>query len=339
MRKPFLIVAGTGRDGTTSMAHFLHDLFAEEGGKRRVAHEFAARECYNRFDRFARTGDRSEMEALRKVFRTCPFDAIVGNGYAFVLSQLGDAVPEDTLFIHLKRDREACIRSLVKHCELFPESQGHYSLRKDVDYHVWRTAAFHLGEMSKEAWDALPMEEKFAWYYDRTHSLLEEASRRFPRHMAVHTETIDQPETMQRIADFAGIRVDRLPAPRRSNTFTYFDVSMIDPFYIPKSQWLYGDFNFKKSLENDAYCLNFFCKSFFSWHHYLSSEGEKDEYARYVTTQKALRDEMGHGIAVLRKWLFMYRLMWWTAPIRKPIRRALNRFPRLREQLRRRFAP
>src|SRR4051812_22413492 len=130
-QKPNVIVLGTGRDGTVSMFHFLTALFGREGKGRNACHEFSSREFYNRFDMFARSGDESEMDVLREIFKTCPFDAVIGNGYAFTLSKLRDALPRDTALIHLKRDRDACIRSLIKHCELFPEAHGYYSPRRD----------------------------------------------------------------------------------------------------------------------------------------------------------------------------------------------------------------
>jgi hypothetical protein len=34
-------------------------------------------------------------------------------------------------------------------------------------------AAFHLDELTREAWDRLPLAEKFGWYYDKTHALIE----------------------------------------------------------------------------------------------------------------------------------------------------------------------
>ena len=97
----------------------------------------------------------------------CPYDSIVGNGYAAILPLFAEHYGRDLKVVHLYRDdREACIESLITNCELFPTAYRYYSSSPEAE--VKRMAAFHFGDMSRAVWDRLPLREKFGWYYDKS---------------------------------------------------------------------------------------------------------------------------------------------------------------------------
>lgn len=123
----------------------------------------------------------------------CPFDCVIGNGYAPVLPFFAEFGQTRTLVQVRRGDRDACIRSLMRNCELFPTTFGYYSDSDQAT--IKRMAAFHFGEMTRACWDRLPLVEKLAWYYDKTHALIDAASGYFPEYLEVVTEHINDEQT------------------------------------------------------------------------------------------------------------------------------------------------
>ena len=133
-------------------------------------HEYCCREIYQAFCDFSETGDGRHADALKRMVADCPYDSIVGNGYAAILPLFAEHYGRGLKVVHLYRDREACIESLITNCELFPTAYRYYSSSPEAE--IKRMAAFHFGDMSRDAWDRLPIREKFGWYYDKTHALV-----------------------------------------------------------------------------------------------------------------------------------------------------------------------
>lgn len=301
-----LLVTGTGRDGTKSMTHVLNGLFEQEGQGRKADHEYACRESYNAFDAFTASGDIRALDRLRAMFADCPHDAVVGNGYAFVLPYLRDLLPPDLAFIHLqRRDRDAGIRSWVKHAGVLPESNG-YVPCPDGGVLVKRTTAAHLGEMKQEAWDALPLAEKFGWYYDKTHALLAGQCKLFPRSMHVYTEDLSNETVLNAIAAFVGVTPHRPILPEHKNRFTYADISQIDPYYVQKAQWLFGNFDFNRACRDELYPVDYFIERFYSWYPYLLNDVDKEELSKHIVSPQDVIKRVDEGAALLDRWARLF---------------------------------
>jgi len=154
-----ILCIGTGRDGTQSLNHMIQRVYGQTGGRLSV-HEYCCREIYQAFCDFSETGDGDRAEALKRMVADCPYDSIVGNGYAAILPRFAERYGRGLKIVHLYRaDRDACISSLMMNCELFPAAYRYYSSSPAAV--VKRMAAFHFGDMSAAAWDRLPLREKF----------------------------------------------------------------------------------------------------------------------------------------------------------------------------------
>jgi hypothetical protein len=104
--------------------------------------------------------------------------------------------------VHVRRrDRTACIASLRRHCDLFPATYGYYTT--DAEAAGKRMAAFHFGEMTRAEWDRLPLEERFGWYYDKTHALVDGYKSLFETCTEIETEALDDEETRRTLARIA----------------------------------------------------------------------------------------------------------------------------------------
>lgn len=326
--KPKIIVAGTGRDGTVSMNHFFNEIFTQEKTGMTSCHEFAARDCYNLVDKFwhsqqAGKEDVTALEELRTIFAKCPYDAIVGNGYSLAQRYIPDLFDKNCYFIHLKRrDRQACINSWIKCCTLFPEANGHYTDDHSTDIQVWRMTAFHFGEMTKDEWAKLSLNEKCAWYYDKTHETIEELATQFPKRMSFFTEDLSNPDRLAELAHFLDIKLTSKPQPSKKNAFTYADVTHVSEHFVPKAQWQFGNFDFPKAVEDNTYAIDYFCERYISWYSYLRSKQDKGEMEKYIPDDKVLLKEIREAREILHKWQRQFELLEQT--VTNPIASKLN---------------
>src|ERR1700735_2858462 len=151
-----ILCVGTGRDGTQSLNHMIEHVFAGAGGERHSMHEYCCREFYQAFCDQRETGDPSHADAIERMIAACPYDSIVGNGYAAILPLFAKHHGRDLKLVHLYRDSDACIASLMTNCALFPTAYRYYSESSEAV--VKRMAAFHFGEMSRTEWGRLRLE-------------------------------------------------------------------------------------------------------------------------------------------------------------------------------------
>jgi hypothetical protein len=260
-----ILCVGTGRDGTQSLNYMIQRVFSETGD-RQTMHEYCCREIYQAFCDFAETGDEHHAEALKRMVTDCPFDSVVGNGYAAILPLFAERYGRGLKIVHLYRDdREACIESLITNCELFPTAYRYYSASPEAK--VKRMAAFHFGDMSCVEWDRLPLREKFAWYYDKTHALVRQHLALFDRHVEIATESLNDEATRRAIADFVDGTVAPAPPQTHLNA-TVINISSFPRQHQVKMNWLMGRLNMEELAKDDVYALNYFLDKYVAWTNY-----------------------------------------------------------------------
>jgi SAM-dependent methyltransferase len=264
-RKLKVLCVGTGRDGTQSLNHMIQRVFAETGDRQSM-HEYCCREIYQAFCDFRETDDGDYADALKRMVADCPYDSIVGNGYAAILPLFAECYGRDLKIVHLYRnDRDACIESLITNCELFPAAYRYYSSSPEAK--VKRMAAFHFGDMSRAAWDRLPTREKFGWYYDKTHALVRQYLALFDTHIEIATESLNDEATRRAIADFVD-GGEAAPPPRTHLNASVIDISSFPKQHQHKLHWLMGRLNIEELASDDLYAVDYFLDKFVAWSGY-----------------------------------------------------------------------
>ncbi len=265
MRPARIICVGTGRDGTLSVTQMIQDIFDRTEGRygRHTFHEYGARELYNAFAGYKETGEEKFVEEIRRIIRECPFDCIVGNGYAAVLPFFREQWGPDTRLIHLRRrDRDACIASYAKNAELFPEANGYYATVEGA--RVKRMAAFHFGEMNREEWERIPIAAKFAWYYDKTHALIDQHKALFGSAIEIATEDLSAEPTRRAIARLVTGADSVVPPASHVHSYT-FDIASFPEDIRGKAMWLIGQTDWDRLVGDDAYAVIYFLRKFIEW--------------------------------------------------------------------------
>jgi hypothetical protein len=277
-----LICIGTGRDGTQSLNHMIHGLFERAGG--RTMHEYCCRELYGAFCDHAETGEARYLTQIDRMIAECPYDCIVGNGYAAILPSFAQRCGRDLGLVHIYRaDRDACIRSLKKNCELFPAAYRYYSSSPQAT--AKRMAAFHFGEMTQSAWDRLSLDEKFAWYYDKTHALIRAHKDLFADFVEISTESMNEEANRRLIARLALGNESALPAPAHLNAHS-IDIASAPREHRFKMQWLLGRIDLNQLTQDDVYAIDYFLDKFSAWTGYQIRQGPQLGPARQQSPQE-----------------------------------------------------
>jgi len=193
----------------------------------------------------------------------CPYDCIVGNGYAAILPFFHEQWGPGTKIVHLRRvNRDACIAGLIKNCELFPGAYRNYTAAEGAT--IERIAAFHFGEMSKDDWHRMPTVAKFGWYYDKTHALIEQHRGLFAEYVEISTETLSEESTRRTLARMACVSNSLLPPPTHLNAQT-FDITSVAEEHRDKAIWLLGNLSWESLVEDDVYAIKYFLDMFVAW--------------------------------------------------------------------------
>lgn len=271
LRRLRVLFVGTGRDGTLSLARMVGEVFEREGAGRQVMHEYASRELYDSFANLMETGDPAYREEARRLILQCPYDCIVGNGYAPLLPLFAECCGPELVLVHIRRlDRDACIRSLVENCEFFPLAYGNYSTSPEARTN--RMTAVHFGEMDPDTWRALPIESKLGWFFDKTHALIDENSKRFTHRFEMHTEHINDEATRVLIATVLGLDAAGPPAPTHLNA--HASMASLPRERRDKMQWLMGRFDLRRAADDDLYATDYFLNAFIAWTGYQIRRNE-----------------------------------------------------------------
>lgn len=260
-----VVCVATGRDGTQSLNHMIEYLYAKSGARRSM-HEYCCREFNQAFCEFVETGDAGAAGALDRMIADCPFECIVGNGYAAILPLFAKHYGRGLKVVHLCRtDRDACIASLVKNSEMFPTAHRYYSQSPEAT--IKRMTAFHFGEMSHAAWDRLTLLEKFSWYYDKTHALVRQHLTLFDASMLVQTEHLNDAATRLSVADFVADAPTIVP-PKTHLNASSIEIGSFAKEHRAKMHWLMGRLNIEEAATDDVYALEYFLNKFIAWSGY-----------------------------------------------------------------------
>jgi hypothetical protein len=243
-----ILCVGTGRDGTTSLARIMQDVFDHRGSGETAQHEWASSELNTLFCNWVETRDPSFETEIRELIRHSPSACVTGNGYAAVLPIIAEELGDQVTVVHLRRrDRQACIASLVENAELSPQNHFYYATSPIAKSK--RPTAFHFGEMSKDEWSALSLHDKFAWYYDKTHSLIEQHKPLFAKTLSIDTEDLSDENVRAALAHAAGS--DQTPRAFHVNRFV--DLRHVPPTRHSFVQRLLGQLDVQKLAHDDLY--------------------------------------------------------------------------------------
>ncbi len=201
-----LVVAGSGRDGTTTVRELVRSLSRLNGEEWVVPNELYCGHICNLTTVHLETGITAYRHALRDLLEHVPAHALVGPAYQFALDLLADLHGPGVRLIHLRRrDRAACIESIARIVRLKPAGAINYSdveCPKDQRDYFQRPAAYHYGEMTRAEWSTLDLRSKIGWYFDKTHALITAAQSHFAATLGVATEELGERATVARIANF-----------------------------------------------------------------------------------------------------------------------------------------
>jgi hypothetical protein len=150
-------------------------------------------------------------------------------------------------------------------------------------------AAFHFGEMSRAQWDNLPIDEKFGWYYDKTHALVRKHASLFDNYIEITTESLDEDATRRTIADFVAGADATLPPGAHLNA-SVIDIASVQAEHRHKMHWLMGRLNVEEVARDDVYALDYFLEKFVAWTGYQITKAPQLAPAQPAPIHRIERD-------------------------------------------------
>lgn len=157
-----ILVSGTGKDGTFSICELIRNAFELNGESCKIAHEPNIVEITSAHTRYLETGDSKWREKIAAILRSWDLDVAVSGGIDFCLNVFLQEFGKGLRLIHMKRNKEAFLKSVMNIAQVHPHGFGNY-MNSDVGFTLHRQAAFHYAEMTREEWNAISSEARFGW--------------------------------------------------------------------------------------------------------------------------------------------------------------------------------
>ena len=266
----FILAIGAGRDGTTSLQQIINKIFIKNKHYGVSHHQNDHQYIYNQLCYYKESGDNDYFLNIEKRIKKWKLgDAIIGNGYAFVLNLIQDIHGETVKLIHLKRQKRAWIDSFMKNVKAFPWSHGNYSDSKDPKLN--RITAFHFNECTRNEWNEWSLEDKAVWYYKKTHELVSSKKKLFQNVLTIETENLSSENSVYAITNF----IDESWVPSHEGTHVnlskmdYDKLSQDDRVVVTR---FYNQFDYvrsaKEPFEGDAYFFDKIIDGFLNRYNY-----------------------------------------------------------------------
>jgi hypothetical protein len=278
-----IIAVGAGRDGTTTLTRLINDIFHYNDHPETALHQRDHALLYNELAKLLETGNAVHRDnMLKAISRWQPGEAIVGNGYAHCLPSIHDVHGSGTKLVHLMRAKDPWLRSFIENIETFPRSHGNYSDHSSPK--IERVAAFHYGEMTREEWNALSLEDKASWYYDATHSLAEKHAALFDDVLVIKTEALSSDKTISNLTAFIDASWKPPDVTRRLNAslLNYADLPLEQRVVVNR---FYQEFDHTRAAthpcEGEAYFAGRVLDGFMNRKTYEHSAVSRDEIEAY----------------------------------------------------------
>ena len=270
-----VVVVGAGRDGTRSLARLLENLHMANGEQVRMLHEG---ESFRTADGVIRYLRDDRPERLTACFDDWRQEIVAGNVFAFALPLLRKSFGRGLKVIHLVREREACIRSLLAEARREPlywtgfveapqvlhdETEAVAAL---AALQPVRPTAVLTGAMTAVQWLALEPEARLGWYYDAAHAAIEQGLREFTQTETVRTEALNEPETARRLAGFLHPGWRGEVAPVHVNSTAYRLSGAFDPALEALAQEVFQDFDLWQVRASETYAVIHFLQRWLDRH-------------------------------------------------------------------------
>lgn len=252
-----VLVTGTGKDGTYTTWDLIRQAFALNGVEARVEHEPDVFPIVNAYTRYLETGDDSHQGQIVDILSQWEIDVAVSGALDFCLDLIWKVFGSQLKVIHLKRKKDAYVQSVIHSTLANTESHGNY-LTTEETYRLYRPAAFHYGEMTKEEWTRLSLKDKYAWYYDKIHSMHDKGIKQFENSLSIKTEDLSKQETIAKIVRFIEPEWKRVPPPTHRNAMRLIDHQMFPLEYRKKLHNRFVGFDVEQFMRSDLYPVNYF---------------------------------------------------------------------------------
>ncbi len=287
--RPEVLVIGAGRDGTRSAGSLVRALYAANGQEVTLRHQGESFRLYGGIESYRKDGNLPGMRRILNEFRAT---VVAGNGLAFALPAVRETLGEAVRIVHLKRERRACIESLVRQARGEPlywtgylEDESIIAADGDAAaaleaLNPVRPTAVDYEEMTAREWLSLDLVDRLGWYYDKTHEEIEAGLADFPNVLQVETEKLNAPETAARLAGLIDPAWSASVAPMHLNATAFRLAGTHAPEDGRGLRELFADIDLNRILASDTTLIAGFMQRWLDSHGGVPGTGITEEFWR-----------------------------------------------------------
>lgn len=299
-----ILAVGTGRCGTVSLTKWFNELFEINSISAQAAHEYLAKESYIAFDEYSKSGNVTALESVVSGCFHSEYNAVVGNGYATLLPYFAKENNNIRLIHIQRRDRAAWIASSARNAKFYPFAYKYFvpdELLESDCTHIPRTAAFQVGESSIDEWASWTLEEKLGWHYDYINKSIATYSSHFTNVMHVYTEDLNDMNVLSSLAKFVAPEAMHVPAMPKLNGHYFADIEQYSKDFRPYAQWLLGNIDWDKAVNNPAYLVTYAMNRFETWIGWCQSERAHQICPKNSLTDGEVRSLLKEVLPILER--------------------------------------
>lgn len=253
-----VIVTGTGKDGTTTISELIRQISYANGECFDVRHEPDTFPIIQNITNYLETKNESYKDNIREIVKAWDFDVAVSGSFDFCLDIFHEIFGSNLKVIHLKRNREDYLRSVLHSTRAKHESHGNYLT--DKNFTLYRPAGFHYGAFTKKDWFALPLEDRFNWFYDKVHELFDDNCNLFAQSLTVKTDSLSDPTTIRKIVSFIDSNWQHVPEPVHENAMRLINYDILTREQRIHFHKHFVRFNILQFFKSSAYAAKYFMR-------------------------------------------------------------------------------
>lgn len=252
LMKEIILVLHTPRSGYTSMFEILKKTCFENNYNGKVFSRYNCNDTeyfYNNLNDYHNSKDNRFINRIEKKIKNFKEGNIyISSSYPFILDYLLKIHPNKIKVIHLIRNKNNWIKSILNNSEAFPQSYGNYTQDKNAKQYLLTPC--QCEKLSKTEWKKMPNEKKFIWYYNKTHSTIKKNKKNFIDYTKIYTEDLSKSSSLKKLAKFINKKWKPIKQPVHLNfsKFDFTNLSIDDKIIVTRILRFFDPLKFSKNI-------------------------------------------------------------------------------------------
>ena len=291
MKKKIFLCIGNGRDGTLSLKENIINICELNNSNYKVFHETYAAEVFNNLHENYNKKLYLKKKNQKIINKLNLNEIHVSNGYSFLISELYLKFKNNLKIIRIKRNKNEWLKAFKKNIKNYPKKHGNYTKINKPE--IYRMAAWHFNEIKKNDWNALSLNKKLNWYYNKNDEFIKNIKKYIDKKniLEIKTENLTKKETLKKIANFFDTNW-KIPKFSLKTNISNLDYSKMPKFDKKILGTFYSSFDYLHAAKNPVFGANYFIDRVFLGYKnrkkYIHSTVDRKSFISFLNRLKVL---------------------------------------------------